>query len=88
MTFMEDKTDDFLRIFNAAQHKIESFLGCKGVDLCRDGVQKNLYFTISIWESPETLHAYRNSELFKTTWEETKKLFSERPEAWSVDKLK
>lgn len=87
MTFVHDKTHQFVQIFSQAQKKIEAFPGCKGVDLCQDMIQSNVFLTISVWDSVESLNQYRDSELFKTTWSETKKLFSERPEAWSVNKL-
>ena len=87
MTFMPEKTDEFVRIFSGAQHKIEAFPGCKGVDLTRDLQQPNVFITISIWDSVPSLDSYRNSELFKTTWAQTKLLFSERPDAWSLNKL-
>ena len=87
MTFMPDKTEEFIRIFMGAQHKIEAFPGCKGVDLTRDIMQPNIFITLSLWDSIESLDSYRNSELFKTTWAQTKIMFSERPDAWSLDKL-
>ena len=44
-----------------------------------------IFFTLSIWEHPQALENYRNSELFKDTWSKTKALFDEqRPEAWST----
>ena len=36
---------------------------------------------------PAFLENYRNSELFDTVWSFTKKLFNNKPEAWSVNKL-
>ncbi|HMU69018.1 MAG TPA: antibiotic biosynthesis monooxygenase [Chitinophagales bacterium] len=88
MTFDHRKVEDFLRIFSDAQHKIEAFPGCKGVDLTRDVLQSNIFMTISIWENLASLDEYRKSELFKTTWSATKLLFSERPDAWSVEKIR
>ncbi len=88
MSFLPEKTNDFMKIFADAQHKIEAFPGCKGVDLTRDILQPNIFITISIWDSVASLDNYRNSELFKTTWAQTKILFNERPDAWSLDKLR
>lgn len=88
MTFEPSGVEEFIRIFSGAQHKIETFPGCKGVDLTRDILQPNVFITISIWESLASLDHYRNSELFKTTWAQTKLLFSERPDAWSVEKIR
>lgn len=87
MTFEPTKVDEFMDIFKGAQHLIEAFPGCKGVDLCRDIKQENVLITLSIWENIGFLDAYRNSDLFKTTWEATKKLFIERADARSLEKL-
>lgn len=87
MTFDPEKVGDFIKIFEFAHHKIEAFPGCKGVDLYRDLAQQNVLITISLWESLQHLDAYRKSELFKSTWEETKKLFIDRADAWSLEKI-
>ena len=52
-----------------------------------DLAQRNVMITISLWESLQHLDAYRKSELFKSTWEETKKLFIDRADAWSLEKI-
>ncbi len=87
MTFDPEKVEDFIKIFEFAHHKIEAFPGCKGVDLCRDLAQPNVLITLSLWDSAQHLDVYRNSELFKSTWEETKKLFIDRADAWSLEKI-
>lgn len=87
MTFDPDKVGDFIRIFESAHKKIEAFPGCKGVDLCRDLTQGNVFITLSLWETTYHLDAYRNSELFSSTWTETKKLFIDRAEARSLEKI-
>ncbi len=46
-----------------------------------------MFFTFSVWTSAEHLDAYRNSELFRTTWARTKALFAEKPQAWSLNQL-
>lgn len=87
MTFDPQKVGDFIKIFEFAHHKIEAFPGCKGVDLCQDLAQPNVLITLSLWDSVQHLNEYRNSELFKSTWEETKKLFIDRADAWSLEKI-
>ncbi len=87
MTFIPEQLETFIGIFSDAQKKIEGFPGCKGVDLTRDLRQPNVCITISIWENVESLDRYRESELFISTWAQTKILFSERPDAWSLEKL-
>jgi hypothetical protein len=46
-----------------------------------------MFFTYSYWDDATDLENYRNSEFFKSVWAKTKVLFSEKPEAWSVNKL-
>jgi heme-degrading monooxygenase HmoA len=43
--------------------------------------------TYSLWESTDALEAYRQSELFRTTWSATKLLFAERAVAFSMERL-
>ncbi|MBC8172565.1 MAG: antibiotic biosynthesis monooxygenase [Chitinophagales bacterium] len=87
MTFQHDKTDDFISIFTDAQNNIASFPGCGGVDLLRDILHPHIFFTYSLWKDAESLDQYRKSQLFYTTWEKTKVLFADKPEAWSVEKM-
>jgi heme-degrading monooxygenase HmoA len=46
-----------------------------------------MLFTLSIWDDETALEAYRQSELFQTTWAKTKVLFAEKAEAWSVEMM-
>ena len=84
MTFEEDKTNEFEALFNSNKTKIRSFEGCIHLELLKDINQPNIYFTYSFWEDPKYLSQYRDSELFEVVWGNTKKLFSAKPEAWSV----
>ncbi len=87
MGFQQDKTDVFLDIFEQAKENIRGFEGCEFLELYRDTNDYTVFFTYSYWKDESALEAYRNSELFKSTWEKTKKLFNQKPQAWSVDKL-
>lgn len=87
MGFDPDKTEDFLATFELNQSKIRAFKGCLFLELYRDKEQPHLFFTYSHWSDEQKLEDYRNSELFKKIWAETKVLFNQKPEAWSVDKL-
>lgn len=84
MTFRDEGVSDFLAIFRASKDKIRSFEGVRYLELLNDVKHANVFFTYSIWDNEEALEAYRNSELFRNTWSETKKLFSAAPEAWST----
>jgi heme-degrading monooxygenase HmoA len=87
LTFQEDKTDDFIQIFEESKDKIRAMSGCQHVEMLRAVEPDNVFFTFSIWDSEVHLNAYRNSELFGSTWKKTKALFSDAPQAWTVDLL-
>ncbi len=79
------KVQDFVDLFERTKIFIRQFPGCNHLTLLRDTNKPNIFFTYSYWDSPEHLDAYRNSELFKDTWAQTKALFQVRAEAWSVE---
>lgn len=83
MTFRPDKVSQFLSIFESSKNKIRSFPGCMDLELHRDHNAKNIFITYSIWENEKALNSYRNSELFRSVWPETKILFLEKPIAFS-----
>lgn len=85
LTLVKDKIPDFINIFNAAKNQIRNFEGCRYLALYHDINNTNIYFTYSIWDGTEYLEKYRNSELFKTTWAQTKVLFADKPDAWSIE---
>lgn len=85
MTFVVGKEDDFLDIFNASKEKIRNFEGVSHLELLRDKIHLNVFFTYSFWESEAALEKYRHSALFKDTWAKTKLLFAEEPKAWSTE---
>jgi quinol monooxygenase YgiN len=85
LTFSPENISAFIAIFNASKNQIRNFEGCKHLALYHDIDKANVYFTYSIWEGPEYLDKYRNSELFKSTWAQTKVLFADKPEAWSIE---
>ena len=84
MTFRPEEVPKFLQIFKESCSKIRAFEGCNHVELLELVDQPNVLCTLSYWDSPDSLEAYRNSELFKETWAKTKALFSDKPEAWSL----
>lgn len=87
MTFQEDKIKDFLVIFNHSKDKIRGFEGCQHLELLRDKNNHNVMLTYSYWLSEEHLNTYRSSEIFKTTWAASKVLFSEKPVAFSSERV-
>ena len=85
MTFVPEKVNEFIDVFNSSKNKIRHFEGCSKLKLLKQTNIDNVYFTYSYWESEKHLNKYRNSELFKSTWAKTKILFSAAPEAYSMD---
>lgn len=87
MRFHFENIDPFLNRFHQDKQKIRNFPGNNFLELYQDKNDPCLFFTYSYWDKEEDLENYRNSELFKEVWSFTKALFSDKPEAWSVDKL-
>ncbi|WP_317898355.1 putative quinol monooxygenase [Aurantibacillus circumpalustris] len=88
MSFVPEKVNDFKNIFKINWKYIKGFEGCEHVELLQDKFKPNVFFTFSLWKSEDHLNAYRNSELFESVWGETKVLFNEKPQAWSLNELK
>lgn len=87
MTFQEGTLADFQTIFDESKHHIRAFPGNRHLELLRDPDQPNVRMTYSLWESADALEAYRQSDLFRTTWAATKALFSERAMAFSGESM-
>lgn len=87
MRFQEDKIETFLENFNQVKNQIRNFEGNRLLELYQDKNDPRIFFTYSYWDFESDLEKYRQSDLFKGVWKFTKTLFSDKPEAWSVDKL-
>lgn len=87
MSFEPSKIEEFLANFDSKKQHIRNFEGCQFLELYRDKHNTNVFFTYSFWNAEANLEQYRNSDLFKAVWAETKPLFNAKPEAWSVDKV-
>ena len=85
LTFHPENIDAFKQIFEDSKHKIHVRQGCHHLELWQGKNDPNIFFTYSFWTSEDDLNAYRHSDLFKATWAKTKVLFSDKPEAWSVE---
>ncbi len=81
------ESEAFLDIFNASKHQIRQFDGCQHLTLYNEAGLPDVFFTYSVWTSTEHLDAYRNSELFRTTWANTKALFADEAAAWSIEEV-
>ena len=87
LSFHEEHISTFLENFDLMKEKIRNAEGNRLLELYQDKTNKSIFFTYSYWETEQDLENYRNSELFYDVWTFTKKLFNDKPEAWSVDKV-
>lgn len=87
LSFHEENIGAFLENFESIKDRIRSAPGNRLLELYQDKTNKCIFFTYSYWETEADLEAYRKSEFFHEVWTFTKKLFNDKPEAWSVDKL-
>lgn len=88
MTFREDAVDAFVaEVFENSKEKIRAFPGCLHMELLRQTDNPNVLCTFSLWENEAALENYRHSELFAITWKNTKALFAEKAQAWSMETI-
>ncbi len=87
MHFTEAGVEEFLEIFSAHRKMIATFPGCTHLELLRDHDDRNCFTTLSHWNGPSDLEAYRKSELFSKVWGQVKTLFSERSQAFSLERM-
>ena len=87
MHFRPDEREAFVDILNASKHLIRQFDGCQHLRLYNEAGCPDVFFKFSVWTSAAHLDAYRNSELFRETWTQTKALFAGKPQAWSMEEL-
>jgi len=87
MSFKPEAVATFVDLFKTVEPNIKSFPGCEYLQLYFNMSKTNVIFTISYWKDTESLEKYRHSDLFEKTWLQTKKLFNEKPEAWSLEEF-
>lgn len=87
MTFRENQLPDFHALFDQSKHRIRAFPGNRHLELLADPDNLAVRVTYSLWDSADDLEAYRQSELFATTWAATKALFAQKPVAFSAERL-
>lgn len=85
MHFRPEEVETFRGLFDGWKERIRNFEGCVHLELWQDKNTPEIFFTYSHWESSNHLDSYRNSELFGSVWPQTKALFAEKPQAWSVE---
>lgn len=84
MDFHPESLPTFLALFQEKKSLIAAFPGCLHVELREDPQVDTIRSTLSVWTGPEALEAYRHSDLFKDTWAQTKPLFQQPPQAFSL----
>lgn len=87
MSFHEENIPAFLENFELMKNHIRNSPGNRFLELYQDKNNPCIFFTYSYWETEDDLENYRKSALFDEVWTFTKKLFNDKPEAWSVNKL-
>ena len=87
LSFHEENIPVFLENFEVMKSHIRNSPGNRLLELYQDKNNPCIFFTYSYWETKDDLENYRKSALFDEVWTFTKKLFNDKPEAWSVDKL-
>lgn len=87
LSFHEEHIPAFLENFELMKNHIRNSEGNRLLELYQDKSNPCIFFTYSYWETEAALEKYRTSALFDEIWTFTKKLFNDKPEAWSVNKL-
>ena len=87
MSFQEDKVQEFIEDFKNSRNQIMDFDGCELLDLLEVKGKSGVYMTYSYWRDEESLDKYRQSDLFKSVWIPTKEKFSEKAEAWTMERV-
>ncbi len=86
MRFGAENVSEFWNLFESRKEKIRSFPGCHHLELLENVQDPRRLCTYSIWADELALEEYRNSDLFRGTWEATRVLFSEPARAMSLHK--
>ncbi len=87
LTFKPENVEEFKMIFKSNWQRIKGFEGCEHVELLQDENNPCVFFTYSLWNDEASVENYRRSELFEGVWTATKKLFNDKPEAWTLREL-
>jgi quinol monooxygenase YgiN len=87
MTFLHEQTNVFMAIFERSKSLIRHFPGCSHLELLQDTRHLHIFYTYSYWSDEEALENYRQSDLFKSTWAQTKVLFAAKAEAVSLSRI-
>ena len=84
MEFQTAHVDDFLAHFSTIKPLIRNFPGVQHVELHSDANHANVFYTYSKWDGVNDLETYRQSDLFKGAWNQARKWFAAKPQAYSL----
>lgn len=84
MTFKVGTVTPFLEFLSGYKSQIRAAAGCTFLQVLQDTSTPEILVTHSHWESEDALNAYRDSELFKYVWSQTKIRFASAPQAMSL----
>ena len=87
LSFHPENIPAFLENFEQIKSQIRNSAGNRFLELYQDKQNPSIFFTYSHWETEQDLENYRKSAFFDEVWSFTKKLFNDKPEAWSVNKI-
>ena len=87
MHFRAAQVAAFVKIFEENKAAIRNFPGCSHLELLKDAGSQTSFTTLSHWQNAADLEVYRKSELFRSVWARVKVLFSENPQAFSLEKF-
>ncbi len=84
LEILSEHIEDFKILTSNEKANILAFEGCSHLKVLQDQNHPNIFFTVSHWESVMALNKYRESAFFRNNWEQVKKWFLNKPEAWSL----
>jgi len=82
-----DKVEEFKQFFETIYDRIRAAQGCLSLRVVADLEGLGEFFTVSEWESPAALEAYKNTAFFQETWSRVKTFLRDRPWAQSFHVL-
>jgi len=78
---------EFEKIYQVRNPFKNGVKGCTSVKVMQDVNHKDVFYTVSLWDSNDDLEAYRQSDYFAETWPMVKAQLSKRAEAFSMTEL-
>ncbi|MBK6819449.1 MAG: antibiotic biosynthesis monooxygenase [Bacteroidetes bacterium] len=87
LSFKATHVADFKAFFELRKSLIRNVEGCTHLALWQDHDDDCVFYTYSLWQAPEFLALYRNSDLFKETWTQVKQWFDKPPMAFSANQI-